>query len=101
MINFYDILGVRSDATLDEIEEAYRALARKVHPDANVADTSRAEARMKQLNEIRETLTDPLLRAAYDGELRRGPAPRVTPYERVVPSAGYVPLRRSTPLARV
>lgn len=70
-MNYYEILGVAPDASPEEIERAYRALARKVHPDLNGGDPARAELRMKQLNEIRETLGDSLLRSAYDTELRR------------------------------
>jgi len=70
-MNYYEILGVSRDASANDIEQAYRTLARRVHPDLNAGDAGRAETRMKQLNEIRETLGDPLLRAAYDDELRR------------------------------
>jgi hypothetical protein len=70
-LDYYQALGLARDASVEEIERAYRALARKVHPDRNADDSARADARMKQLNQIRDTLTDPLLRAAYDDELRR------------------------------
>jgi hypothetical protein len=70
-LDYYTVLGISPKASVEEIERAYRTLARQVHPDRNAGDTARAEARMKQLNEIRETLTDPLLRAAYDNQLRR------------------------------
>lgn len=75
-MNYYEILGVPVDAPVDEIQQAYRVLARKVHPDLNGGDGGRAEARMKQLNEIRDTLTDPLLRSAYDAELAKQGGPR-------------------------
>jgi hypothetical protein len=70
-MNHYEILGLGRDASTEEIEQAFRTLARKVHPDLNAGDSSRAEIRMKQLNEIRETLSDPLLRSAYDAQLRQ------------------------------
>jgi hypothetical protein len=69
-VDYYAALGVPPTASTEEIERAYRALARKVHPDRNGQDAAAAEARMKQLNQIRETLTDPLLRSAYDDRLR-------------------------------
>jgi curved DNA-binding protein CbpA len=72
-MNYYEILGVNRDASTGTINQAYRSLARKVHPDLNDGDGdgARADARMKQLNEIRDTLTDSLLRSAYDERLRR------------------------------
>ena len=68
-MNFYESLNLTPSATIEEIEEAYRTLARKVHPDLNRDDPTPAEARMKLLNRIRETLTDPDSRAKYDREL--------------------------------
>ena len=68
-MNFYESLNLTPSATTEEIEEAYRTLARKVHPDLNRDDPTPAEARMKLLNRIRETLTDPDSRAKYDREL--------------------------------
>ncbi|HEU0005475.1 MAG TPA: DnaJ domain-containing protein [Terriglobia bacterium] len=71
-MNFYESLNLTPSATTEEIEEAYRTLARKVHPDLNRHDPTPAEARMKLLNRIRETLTDPDHRAKYDRELAEG-----------------------------
>jgi len=69
-MTYYEVLEIDSRASTEDVERAFRRLARKVHPDLNAGDASKAEARMKQLNEIRETLTDPLLRAGYDERLR-------------------------------
>jgi len=71
-MNFYEALNLQPSATTEEIEEAYRTLARKVHPDLNRHDPTPAEARMKLLNRIRDTLTDPELRVEYDRELAEG-----------------------------
>ena len=68
-MNFYESLNLKPSATTEEIEEAYRTLARKVHPDLNRDDPTPAEARMKLLNRIRDILTDPDSRAKYDREL--------------------------------
>ena len=46
----YSVLGVSSSATDDEIKKAYRALAKKYHPDVNNG-SSDAELRMKEINE--------------------------------------------------
>jgi curved DNA-binding protein CbpA len=71
-MNFYEALNLPPSATTEEIEEAYRTLARKVHPDLNRDDPMPAEARMKLLNRVRDTLTDPKRRVEYDKELAGG-----------------------------
>ncbi len=61
---YYNELGVKSDATQDEIHKAYRRLARKYHPDINKEPG--AEDRFKRLNEAHEVLKDPKRRRYYD-----------------------------------
>jgi len=63
--DFYDVLGVRRDASDQEIKSAFRRLAKKYHPDANRDDTD-AEIRFKEVNTAYEVLKDPQKRAAYD-----------------------------------
>jgi molecular chaperone DnaJ len=63
--NYYDILGIRKDASDKEVKEAYRRLARKHHPDVNPGDKS-AEARFKEINAAYEVLSDKEKRQKYD-----------------------------------
>ena len=62
--DYYATLGVKKDASLEEIQKAYKKLARKYHPDVN-KDPS-AEARFKDIGEANEVLKDPEKRKKYD-----------------------------------
>lgn len=62
--DYYETLGVSRKASKDEIQKAYRKLARKFHPD--VSKEPDAETRFKELSEAYEVLKDPEKRAKYD-----------------------------------
>jgi curved DNA-binding protein CbpA len=82
----YQVLGVEPEASVEDIERAFRVIARHVHPDLHGGDGAAVE-RMKELNVIRETLTDPARRAAYDGELRAQRAAAAPPPPTTLASA--------------
>jgi len=62
--DYYEVMGIKRDATQDEIKRTYRKLARKYHPD--VSKHADAEARFKEVGEAYEVLKDPEKRSAYD-----------------------------------
>jgi curved DNA-binding protein len=62
--DFYEVLGVRRDASQDEIQSAYRKLARKYHPDVNKEPG--AEEQFKEASEAYDVLSDPDTRRRYD-----------------------------------
>ena len=60
--DYYEIMGIKRDASQDEIKRAYRKLARKYHPD--VSKASDAEEKFKEVGEAYEVLKDPEKRTA-------------------------------------
>lgn len=62
--DYYEILGVSRTASQDDIRKAYRALAKKYHPDVNKSTGS--EEKYKEINEAYEVLKDPEKRSKYD-----------------------------------
>ena len=71
--DYYATLGVKKDASQDEIQKAYRKLARKFHPDVN--KDSNAEVKFKEIGEAYEVLKDPDKRKKYD-QFGQGLEPR-------------------------
>lgn len=63
--DYYEVLGVPRTAGEEEIKKAFRALAKKHHPDANPGNAS-AEEKFKEINEANDVLSDAKKRAAYD-----------------------------------
>ena len=86
--DFYEVLGVPRDATADQIKKAYRALARKYHPDVNPGDKT-AEAQFKEAQNAYDILSNSEKKAAYDryghaafeGMAAAGAGPRVNASE--------------------
>lgn len=72
----YEVLGVAQSASQDEIKRAYRALAKKLHPDVNPGDAA-VEQQFKEVSAAYKLLSDPDQRRQYDsGEINADGSPR-------------------------
>ena len=81
MMNFYEEFGVCQDASVEEIRQAYKTLARLLHPDGQTDEKLRAAAacQMKRLHEVLDVLVDPRKRRAYDEDLAADAYPNAAP----------------------
>lgn len=98
-VDYYEVLEVSPNASLEVIEAAYKRLAQKYHPDRNVGDSDAAR-RMTEINHARDVLTDPTLRHQHDedrlkesrashkeGNRHQSKVPRDEPHERAQPQS--------------
>jgi hypothetical protein len=72
-MNYYDELGVPQSASIEEIQHAYKALVRILHPDQQQEDNLRrlSDLQLRRLNQIVSVLTNPEKRRNYDLGLNR------------------------------
>jgi molecular chaperone DnaJ len=75
--SWYDVLGVPTGASLEELRAAHRAQVRALHPDTRSPDVppDDADAALRLVNEAWEVLGDPRRRAAYDESLEERAEP--------------------------
>lgn len=101
--DYYEILGLDSSATSEDIKKAYRELAKKYHPDINKSATS--EELFKLITEAYDVLSDDALRKKYDlyrkfEEEAQGGEKRRAPDSPPVSARPYAERPRAQPAAR-
>ena len=64
--DYYQTLGVSTDASPEDIKKAFRRLALRYHPDRNPGNTKEAEGRFKEINEAYEVLGNEQKRRQYN-----------------------------------
>src|SRR4051812_48980008 len=87
-MNYYIVLGIPENAGPDAVRRAFRALARRDHPDVGAGSSA---GEFRRVLEAYETLNDPRRRQAYDQRLRASRVRRV-PAEPLYPRATPEPL---------
>lgn len=85
-MNYYEELGVRQDASIEDIRQAYKMTARLLHPDRQVDPNLKqiAERQMTRLGEIVAILANPRTRSHYDDVLLLGNRFQMTPGNRAL-----------------
>lgn len=77
--DYYEMLGLTSSATAEEVKRRYRTLARQYHPDMN--PNAGAGSKIKEINEAYRILGDAELRSAYDTGLLLAQQQRQSPFQ--------------------
>jgi len=68
MLNYYDILGVNKNSSLQVVKDSFRSKAKRIHPDVSSGDKNNAEEQMRLLLLAYNVLSNPVKRKAYDRE---------------------------------
>jgi DnaJ-class molecular chaperone len=63
--DYYEVLGIAPDVSVEEIKRAYHRLAFQCHPDRNW-ESEEAHKKMEEINEAYAVLSDPIKRREYD-----------------------------------
>jgi curved DNA-binding protein CbpA len=93
-MNYYVVLGIAEDADGDAIRSAFRALARRYHPDAGARSST---AEFQRAREAYETLVDPERRRLHDRQLRAARIPPPMIWDFTVSRSVAEPLFRARP----
>lgn len=91
MRDYYTILGITSDASFEEIKEAYRKLSKKIHPDVNGGDPF-FEGMFIQIKEAYDVLSNEKTRQAYDLKKKLSKAAEINKRPPAKSSQEYYPL---------
>ena len=92
-MDYYEILEINKGASEDVIKAAYKALAKKYHPDNNKMNSELCEEKLKQLNEAYEVLSDSEKRKRYDESIKYSATQEEKPYTAACAISCAVPMR--------
>ena len=73
-MSFYELLAIQKNATLDQINVAFRSQSLLYHPDRNPNNFALANTVQQKLQEAKTILSDPEKRREYDGRFNLPPA---------------------------
>ena len=99
-MNYYEILQVSENASEEVIRMAYKALAKKYHPDVFDGDPKIAEHKMKELNEAYEVLSNQPKRMEYDAFINKTTYDNLFHDEEKSPLTTVMPKKRPRILVR-
>ena len=98
MRTFYNVLGITSEATTDEISKAYRESVMRYHPDTTKEkDLPRAVAKFKECVLAHDVLTDAIRRSRYDGKIASLRSKKSKP-KKAKPKKANSPIKTFTPI---